>query len=475
MGIKDNAKKIAIREGIKYLKKDFDTNSIALIERAEKMTKDPLMLRILGGLKAGLQRPGNKWADYIKHLITYTDESVIEKLIEPLANAFVNSYDKRVESIKKYDCNIPWAVLIDLTTACNLKCTGCWASEYGTAKSISNEVLQKIITEGKELGTYVYLYTGGEPLIRKKDVIKICEDNPDCLFIAFTNGTLCDDAFADEIKRVGNLWLTFSIEGSEETTDARRGKGTYNAVVSAMARLKERGLPFGASLCCTKYNSDVIATDEYADFLIDLGVLFAWYFTFVPVGADSTPELMSTAEQRKFLYDQVRKWRFEEGKQKPLFTIDFFNDGEYVGGCIAGGKQYFHINPNGDCEPCVFAHYSSVNINDSHMLDALKSPIFMAYRERQPFSDNMLRPCPVMDNPGAIKKMVEVTGAKSTDISSPEPVENLFSKTVDVAKKWKVVADELAEEHDFIEKRPRSIDLYSDVEAKHIKDYDEFA
>ena len=31
--------------------------------------------------------------------------------------------------------------------------------------------------------------------------------------------------------------------------------------------------------------------------------------------------------------------------------LDFQNDGEFVGGCIAGGRNYFHINANGDAEP----------------------------------------------------------------------------------------------------------------------------
>ncbi len=174
------------------------------------------------------------------------------------------------------------------------------------------------------------------------------------------------------------------------------------------------------------------------------------------------------------MYDQVRKWRFESGKQKPIVLLDFFNDGEYVGGCVAGGKQYFHISANGDCEPCVFAHYSSVNIKDSHILDALKSPIFMAYRERQPFSPNMFRPCPVMDNPGAIKYMVNKTGAHSTDLKSPETAENLFSKTIDIAKAWKDTADKMEAEHGFIKKRLRSIDLYTDIEPNSIHDYEEF-
>lgn len=474
MGIKEKALAVAVKEAIQYVRKDYDTNLFKLIEWGKKMVKEELHFRILDKLGSRLADPNNKWADYVKNIIMSVDPDVIVKLIPPFVNAVVKSYDRRLAAMKENDCNIPWAILIDITTACNLKCTGCWAAEYGNKLQMTYDDLNKVITEGKALGTYVYLYTGGEPLVRKDDLIRICKENPDCLFLAFTNGTLCDDAFADKLKEVGNMFLTFSIEGNEETTDARRGKGTYKAVVSAMARLKERGVPFGTSICYTKENADVVSSDEYADFLIELGALFAWYFTYVPVGCSAPAELMATAEQREKMYDQIRKWRFKE--VKPLMTIDFFNDGEYVGGCVAAGKQYFHISANGDCEPCVFAHYSNVNIKDSdkHLLDALKSPIFMAYRKRQPFSDNMLRACPVVDNPGAIKKIVEESGAKSTDLQNPEMVEELVGKTVNVARRWKETADKMAAEHGFIQWRIRSVDIYKDKEATTLRDYNEF-
>ena len=472
MSLKQKAVALIIKEAIKYVRKDYDTNLFKLIDFGDKLVKEEIHHKLLRGLKERLSRPGNEWATLIKRIVMDTDPDVIQKLIPPFMNSVIKSYDRRRAAMMEHNCNIPWAILIDVTTACNLKCTGCWASQYGDHLQMTYDDINKVIQEGKELGTYVYLYTGGEPLVRKKDLIRICKENPDCLFIAFTNGTLCDDAFADELKKVGNMFLTISIEGNEETTDARRGKGTYKAVISAMERLKKRGVPFGSSLCYTKANADVIASDEYADFLISQGVLFAWYFTFVPVGCGSTPELMATAEQREMMYNQIRKWRFKE--VKPMFTIDFFNDGEYVGGCVAGGKQYFHISANGDCEPCVFAHYSNVNIKEATLIDALQSPIFMAYRERQPFSSNMLRPCPVMDQPGALKRMVEVSGAKSTDLSCPEPVEDLFNKIVDVSAKWKETADRMEKEHGFINFRLRSISIYDDAEAKHIKDYKDF-
>jgi len=127
--------------------------------------------------------------------------------------------------------------------------------------------------------------------------------------------------------------------------------------------------------------------------------------------------------------------------------LDFWNDGEYVGGCIAGGRRYLHINAAGDVEPCAFIHYSNVNIHDVTLLEALQSPLFMAYRQGQPFNENLIRPCPLLDNPQALSKMVKVSNAKSTDMEAPEDVDVLTSKTKPAAEKWAPVADELWEKH----------------------------
>ena len=123
--------------------------------------------------------------------------------------------------------------------------------------------------------------------------------------------------------------------------------------------------------------------------------------------------------------------------------MDFQNDAEYVGGCIAGGRRYLHINARGDVEPCVFIHYSNANIRDCSLLDALKSPIFMAYHDGQPFNENMLRPCPMLENPEKLRAMVKATGAKSTDYEAPETVDALCDRTAPYAAAWQPTADAL--------------------------------
>jgi hypothetical protein len=128
---------------------------------------------------------------------------------------------------------------------------------------------------------------------------------------------------------------------------------------------------------------------------------------------------------------------------KPLFGMDFWNDGQYAYGCVAGGKRYLHINAAGDVEPCAFIHYSNVNIHDVSLLDALRSPIFMQYRRRQPFNENPLRPCPLLDNPEILVDMVKKSGAKSTDMEAPEDVEELCAKTREAARKWAPMAEKI--------------------------------
>ena len=182
-----------------------------------------------------------------------------------------------------------------------------------------------------------------------------------------------------------------------------------------MEILREKKLPFGISCCYTSKNAETIGSEAYFDDMIAKGAKFAWIFTYMPVGADAMPELIATAEQREYMYHQVRGFR----KTKQLFTLDFWNDGEYTDGCIAGGRCYLHINANGDIEPCAFTHYSDSNIHEKTLLEAYKSPLFMQYYRNQPFSDNMLRPCPLLDNQGRLTEMIEQAGAKSTDLQKP--------------------------------------------------------
>ena len=405
----------------------------------------------LEAIKSVLGDSENNWFQLIFSIFTEIDSDVRRTIFENFViNATVRAGEIHDKLTLQYNCNIPWAILMDPTSACNLHCVGCWAAEYGNRLNLSYEELDSIIHQANELGCYFFLYTGGEPLVRKADLIRLCEAHPDSMFSAFTNATLIDEAFANEMLRVKNFIPAISAEGFEKSTDSRRGQGTYQKIMSAMQILKEKKLPFGISACYTSANVQDVGSEAYFDQMIEWGAKFCWFFTYMPVGKEAVPELMVSAEQRKFMYEQIRKFR----QTKPLFTMDFWNDGEYSkydesngpgypGGCIAGGRRYLHINANGDIEPCAFIHYSDSNIRENTLLEALRSPLFMAYRRDQPFNENKLRPCPVLDNPGALTKIVAESNAKSTDYMAQESAREYSDKCVEKAENWAPVADEL--------------------------------
>ncbi len=431
MGAKEAAEKFAIYKTIDYLFDDPEKRFPKILDAIDKFIPSTVFPEQRHVIRQAYENHSN-WYEFILRMCRLDPEYGKRMLKTLVVDANLLAWSKQEESREKYECNIPWAILLDPTSACNLNCTGCWAADYGHSLNLSYETIDSIIEQGKALGTHIYIYTGGEPLVRKKDIIRLCEKHQDCSFLCFTNSTLIDEAFCQDMLRVSNFVPAISVEGFKEATDSRRGEGVFERVSDAMKLLREHGLAFGTSCCFTSENASSIASEEFFDWQVEQGSLFTWIFTYMPIGQGAPTSLMASAQQREDLYHFVRKMRSE----KPLFAMDFWGDGEYVGGCIAGGRRYLHINANGDVEPCVFAHYSGANIKEVSLLDALRQPLFMEYHRGQPFNDNLLRPCPMLDNKDALAKMVERSGAKPTDLVGAEPAADLCAKCHSHIDEW---------------------------------------
>ena len=436
--LKNAAMAAGLEQVLHYLEKDPETNIPKIMKLIDTVTPKDWYVKQRAGFRQAIEEKNN-WYQLIMKVYEL-DPGVRQAFFRNfILNASLLGSARQDEVSRRENCNVPWAILLDPTSACNMHCTGCWAAEYGNRLNLTFEELDSIVTQGKELGTYMYIFTGGEPLVRKKDVIALCEKHSDCEFLSFTNGTLIDEDFCQQMLRVKNFVPAFSLEGFEEANDSRRGQGAYEKVQKAMKLLKAHKLPFGISACYTSANYADISSEAFFDSLIQAGALFVWFFHYMPVGSGAAPQLLPTPEQRTEVYNRIRAFR----KTKPIFSMDFQNDAEYVGGCIAGGRRYLHINARGDVEPCVFIHYSNVNIRNCTLLEALKSPLFMAYHDGQPFNGNMLRPCPMLENPEKLRAMVHATGAVSTDYESPEAVDTLCDRTTPYAEAWKPQADKL--------------------------------
>lgn len=428
---------------LKYIDRNPKENLVKLINATEKILGGTFKKEYIDGMRRAVQDENNVYYNFAMNLLRDVDRQVLKKMLLALGLGAAYHGTKEVRANRDiYKCNIPWLILMDPTSACNCKCKGCWSAEYGYKQSLTLEEMESVVNQGVELGTHLYLFTGGEPLIRKDDLIKLCENHPDCAFLAFTNATLVDEKLCDDMKRVGNMTLAISVEGTEETNDDRRGAGAYRKTMEAMELLKNKGCLFGISVCYTSQNVQAVTSDEFMDSMVKKGVKFGMYFCYMPVGHDAVPQLIPTPEQRKFMYSWLRKTRNGQ-TGKPLFVMDFQDDGEFVGGCIAGGRRYFHINSAGDMEPCVFIHYSDSNIRTHTLLEGLRNPLFTAFRKGQPFNENHLRPCPMLENPAKLRKIVDETKAKSTDLIAEETAEHLCSKCDKFAAEWAPVAEEI--------------------------------
>lgn len=345
--------------------------------------------------------------------------------------------DRRSEEL---GVHVPHFLLVDPTEGCNLRCRGCWAGAYET-HTLPFERLDRLFTEAEELGIRWIVLSGGEPFAYKR-LLELVDRHPDLVFMAYTNGTLIDDGTADRLAELANLSPAISLEGFREATDARRGEGVFDQVVAAMDRLTERGVIHGASVTVTRENVEELFSDAFIDFLIDRGCAYLWSFHYIPIGRDPDPSLMLTPEQRAWLVHRVRELRAE----KPIFIADFWNDGHAVGGCIAGGRQYVHINAKGDVEPCAFAHFATANIRETSLVEALRSPLFAAFQARQPFNENHLVPCPIIDNPQALREMVAESGAYPTHPGAETVLEGPIAQYLDeLSAHWQAEADRLEE------------------------------
>ncbi len=441
------AARLAFSKAIDVVLKDVDKNReeaiVKIVDLMQKYMGDEKLDLDYDNIRKMIRDKDGAFNKYINKVLDEIDPHVLKTAALNLGYEAFFHGTKTIRKMREvHQCNVPWLILMDPTSACNLHCTGCWAAEYGNKLNLTFDEMDNLIKQGKELGIYLYMFTGGEPLVRKADIIKLCEKHNDCAFLAYTNGTLVDEAFCNEMLRVGNLYLAISLEGFEAVNDLRRGDGVYGKVMHAMDLLKENGLIFGTSICYTSKNIETVTSDEFVDLMVNKGCRYAFYFHYMPVGNDAAVDLLPTVEQRTYMRTRVREIR-KLTTGKGLFTMDFQNDGEFVGGCIAGGRNYFHINANGDAEPCVFIHYSGANIRTHSLLEILHQPLFMAYRDNQPFNENHLRPCPMLENPEILQRMVKETGAKSTDLQSPESVEHLCGKCEQYAKNWQPRADEL--------------------------------
>ena len=343
----------------------------------------------------------------------------------------------------------PASVVIEPTDRCNLNCPGCYARSTREGSDLSYQTVKYIIEECRAMGISLVTLSGGEPFLREKEdrvITRLAGEFPNLGFLVYTNGLSIDEEIAERLGKLGNVFPAISVEGFEEETDHRRGRGVFRRTSVARRFLAENDVMFGFSATGTRENCDLLATDAFIDSRISAGDLFGWFFIFQPIGRDPRPDLMVTAEQRMKLKEMVYRTRY---LGKPIFVGDFWNDGPLSSGCIAAGTGYFHVYANGDISPCVFSPFSAGNIHEiidgkglySNVKDLLENhPLFAKYREAQKKICDYRSPCVLIDHPEMIREICKEHTWKRAKNMPPSYLEGDIASLIDRrSREWQKV------------------------------------
>ncbi len=286
------------------------------------------------------------------------------------------------EKWEREGLHIPGFLIASITSSCNLHCAGCYSRcssatvDEEPVRQLSREEWLRVFREAEELGVSFIMLAGGEPLIRR-DVIEAAGEMPGILFPIFTNGTFIDDRYFRLLDEHRNLIPVFSIEGGREITDARRGRGIYDLVSANMDAFREKGLIFGASITVTTENVREVTSPEFVGALAAQGCKLVIYVESVPV-TEEAKHLAPGKEERTVMETALDALRAD---RDDMVLLSFPGDELALGGCMAAGREFFHINSHGGAEPCPFSPYSDVNVRDTSLKEAIRSRLFEALRD----------------------------------------------------------------------------------------------
>ena len=306
--------------------------------------------------------------------------------------------------------HIPSFLIASITSQCNLHCAGCYSrcnhatTDAEPVRQLTSKEWLKIFDEADELGISFILLAGGEPMLRR-DIIEEAGKKQNILFPIFTNGTFINEQYFELFDKCRNLIPIMSIEGNQEITDARRGKGIYEKLIANMDKFKNRGLVFGASVTVTTQNYKEVCSDTFLNKLADRGCKAVIFVEYVPVTEESQ-ELAPNNTERDYLKKEIIRLR----KERPeMVYISFPGDEKNSGGCVAAGRGFFHINSHGGAEPCPFSPYSDINVKSTSLREALQSPLFMALRSGDILLDDHEGGCVLYEKRDLVESLLTQT------------------------------------------------------------------
>lgn len=200
--------------------------------------------------------------------------------------------------------SIPLSVGIHITNRCNFKCIYCYGNYHSINKDyLSTEHILSLINELNNMGTKWITLTGGEPLLRDDiEIIIAASKQKNIICSMNTNGSL----IRRKINAVKKLdYITVSLDGTKESNDANRGKGSFELAMDGIKCLKENNIKFDVTSVITKNNYNDIG--EIFNFAKNIGFITEFNLLQEPnlKNYDDSAINLNDNEIRKILSDLI--------------------------------------------------------------------------------------------------------------------------------------------------------------------------
>ncbi len=302
-----------------------------------------------------------------KYFMSIRDRKNVQKLngkkilsiyLPPLpSEAFDTFLDAQLKASRGE--SVPEIVNISLTTACENRCWHCTTS--GEDEKLEKDILQKVIKDLKELGTFQFLFTGGNPLLVDyvEELVKAASGSS--IALVSTPGPVTSER-ARALKKAGCQGVLVALEHhNEKKNDEIMGrKGAYEVSMESIKNITEAGMLTGTWIVVT---SDRISQlDSYLKFVKKKGVTDVAIFE--PTLSDST--YLLRGEDREYLLN-IQKLSKRESGYPRVISGPFMDSSEFMG-CTAGFNR-MHITASGDVYPCDMLQESQGNINRENIGD----------------------------------------------------------------------------------------------------------
>lgn len=322
---------------------------------------------------------------------------------------FEKSEKRRKKVLEEEGLTVPPFLISSISTTCNLHCKGCYARSNGIAEdeegkqmaTLAPEQWETIFREAADLGINFSLLAGGEPFMRK-DILERIAEVKDMIFPIFTNGTLIGPSYIEFLKSHLNMVPIISIEGTAMGTDERRGRGVYKRAMLSMELLEKEKLFFGSSITVTTENYHQVTSPQFIDSLRSYGCKIVFYIEYVPT--ESSTEHLALDEDEvadmEALLEECRN------AYTDIIFLSFPGDEKALGGCLASGRGFFHIGPDGSAEPCPFSPFSDSNVATLGVRKALQSPLFRKLRAVKALGWEHTGGCTLFEHREEIEKMI---------------------------------------------------------------------